>query len=451
VTFRSRVISATVCAAALAVVLACFASFITVRSALLSAVDQSLLQAAHNPSNDPGGDDARFTGSYTELVLASGQSVPSSGVPIDSVIRSYAKGKSGHDLRTVLIGNQSYRELIIGLPADTVVSCSTGLCEVKTTSAQLFVVNVTGQVNELRNLVRKLLIVAAAGLLLALALGFLLARAALRPLVEVTDEIETIAETNDMGYRLKEGDIDELGRLRRVFNRLLTSVESSQQLQRQLVLDASHELRTPLTSLRTNAQVLSRANELEPDDLTQLTDDMITQVDELASLVADLGELARGERSEGAVVTLRLDECVDECVDTARTYARIKDITIESVVGPSNVEGRRDRLVRAISNLLTNAVKFTPPGGRIVVTSSNATVSVSDSGPGISEADVPFVFDRFWRSASSRSLPGSGLGLSIVAQVVHEFHGSVTVDRDPQLGGARFRIVFPAPNDDTSE
>lgn len=450
-TFRSRVISATVCAAALAVVLACFASFITVRSALLSAVDQSLLQAAHNPSNDPGGDDARFTGSYTELVLASGQTVPSSGVPIDSVIRSYAKGKSGHDLRTVLIGNQSYRELIIGLPADTVVSCSTGLCEVKTTSAQLFVVNVTGQVNELRNLVRKLLIVAAAGLLLALALGFLLARAALRPLVEVTDEIETIAETNDMGYRLKEGDIDELGRLRRVFNRLLTSVESSQQLQRQLVLDASHELRTPLTSLRTNAQVLSRANELEPDDLTQLTDDMITQVDELASLVADLGELARGERSEGAVVTLRLDECVDECVDTARTYARIKDITIESVVEPSNVEGRRDRLVRAISNLLTNAVKFTPPGGRIVVTSSHATVSVSDSGPGISEADVPFVFDRFWRSASSRSLPGSGLGLSIVAQVVHEFHGSVTVDRDPQLGGARFRIVFPAPNDDTSE
>jgi two-component system sensor histidine kinase MprB len=295
------------------------------------------------------------------------------------------------------------------------------------------------------------LIVAAAGLLLALALGFLLARAALRPLVEVTDEIETIAETNDMGYRLKEGDIDELGRLRRVFNRLLTSVESSQQLQRQLVLDASHELRTPLTSLRTNAQVLSRANELEPDDLTQLTDDMITQVDELASLVADLGELARGERSEGAVVTLRLDECVDECVDTARTYARIKDITIESVVEPSNVEGRRDRLVRAISNLLTNAVKFTPPGGRIVVTSSHATVSVSDSGPGISEADVPFVFDRFWRSASSRSLPGSGLGLSIVAQVVHEFHGSVTVDRDPQLGGARFRIVFPAPNDDTSE
>ena len=95
------------------------------------------------------------------------------------------------------------------------------------------------------------------------------------------------------------------------------------------MLDASHELRTPLTSLRTNAQVLSRAQELDPDDLRQLTNDMVTQVDELAALVTDLGELARGERSEGAVESLRLDECVDECVDTARTYARIKDITID--------------------------------------------------------------------------------------------------------------------------
>jgi two-component system sensor histidine kinase MprB len=236
-----------------------------------------------------------------------------------------------------------------------------------------------------------------------------------------------------------------------VFNRLLSSVESSQTLQRQLVLDASHELRTPLTSLRTNAQVLSRANELSPEDLTQLTNDMVTQVDELASLVTDLGELARGERSEGTVVPLRLDECVDECVDTARTYARIKDITIDSQVEPSTIVGRRDRLVRAISNLLTNAVKFTPRGGRIVVRSSSGSVSVSDSGPGISDEDIPFVFDRFWRSASSRALPGSGLGLSIVAQVAAEFQGTVTVDRDPELAGARFTFTLPSGDGDTTD
>ena len=445
-TFRSRVIAATLAAAALAVVLACFASYLTTRNALLHSVDDSLLQASHLPVN-PNDNDGRFTGSYTEIVLANGNTFPSTGVPIDSTILSYAKGKSGHLLRTVEINNQSFRELIVALPANSLVSCSTGLCQVNSTSAQLFVVNVTGQVAELRNLVRTLLFVALGSLLLALALGLLLARGALRPLEEVTDEIETVTETNDMRYRIEEGGADELGRLRRVFNRLLSSVDSSQTLQRQLVMDASHELRTPLTSLRTNAQVLSRANELNPDDLRQLTNDMVAQVDELASLVTDLGELARGERSEGPITTLRLDECVDECIDTARPYARIKDITIDSMVEPSTVEGRRDRLVRAISNLLTNAVKFTPTGGRISVVSKDSTVVVSDSGPGIDENDIPHVFDRFWRSASSRSLPGSGLGLAIVAQVVAELDGTVTVDRDPTLGGARFTITIPSEID----
>jgi two-component system sensor histidine kinase MprB len=444
VTFRSRVIAATVAAAALAVVLACFASFLTTRTAILSSVDQSLIQSSQRPVQGDGSDD-HILGSFNELVLANGQTVPSAGVPIDATIMSYAKGTTtGKLLRTVAIRGQSYRELIIELPKNSLVTCTTGLCSVPSTSAEIFVVNVTGQLNALKGLVRKLLLVAAGGLLLALALGVLLARAALRPLEAVTNEIETVTETNDMRYRIEEGDADELGRLRRVFNRLLSSVESSQILQRQLVLDASHELRTPLTSLRTNAQVLSRANELDPDDLRQLTNDMVTQVDELAALVTDLGELARGERSEGAIVALRLDDCIDECVDTARTYARIKDITIDAAVETSTVLGRRDRLIRAISNLLTNAVKFTPNGGQIRVTSSNGIIVVSDSGPGITDADVPFVFDRFWRSASSRALPGSGLGLSIVAQVVAEFEGTVTVDRDPDLGGARFTISLPA-------
>ena len=246
-----------------------------------------------------------------------------------------------------------------------------------------------------------------------------------------------------MTYRVDEGGADELGRLRRVFNRLLASVQSSQYLQRQLVLDASHELRTPLTSLRTNAQVLSRARDLSAEDLRQLTHDMVAQVDELAALVTDLGELARGERSEGQPVVLRLDECVDECVDTARTHARIKDITIDAEVDASMVVARRDRLVRAISNLLTNAVKFTPAGGRIRVTSEDGRITVADSGPGIAESDRPHVFDRFWRSASARALPGSGLGLSIVAQVVAELQGTVEVDQDPELGGARFVVTLP--------
>jgi two-component system sensor histidine kinase MprB len=442
VTFRSRVISATVAAAAIAVMLACLASYVTTRSALLHSVDVSLSVAARS-SQSPVGDETRFCGSYCELVLPSGSTYPTSKVPIDAAVRDVAKGKTSQLLRTVEFGGGTYRELVVGLPKGSIVSCQTGACTTTTTSAQLYIVEINGQITELRNLIRTLLFVAAGGLLLALSLGLLLARAALRPLEDVTNEIETVAKTNDMAYRLVEGDIDELGRLRRVFNRLLSNVEASQTLQRQLVVDASHELRTPLTSLRTNAQVLSRARELNPDDLRQLTNDMVTQVDELAALVTDLGELARGERSEGAIESLRLDECVDECVDTARTYARIKDITIDAHVEPSTVLGRRDRLVRATSNLLTNAVKFTPSGGRIIITSSNGTITVSDSGRGIDDDDMPFLFDRFWRSPSARGLPGSGLGLSIVAQVVAELQGTVSVDRDPVLGGARFTIVLP--------
>jgi two-component system sensor histidine kinase MprB len=224
---------------------------------------------------------------------------------------------------------------------------------------------------------------------------------------------------------------------------LLGTVEQSQSLQRQLVLDASHELRTPLTSLRTNAQVLSRAQQLAPEDLQQLTDDMVAQVDELAALVGDLAELARGERSDGPVAQFRLDDVVEECVETARTYARIKNVIIEVDLETSMVVGRRDRLVRAISNLLTNAIKFTPEGGEIRVATSAGLITVSDSGPGVAPEDIEHIFNRFWRSPLSRALPGSGLGLSIVDQVVSELGGSVAVDRDPQLGGARFSVTLP--------
>jgi len=447
VTFRLRVITATVAAAAIAVILASFASFLVARSAILHSVDVSLLQASQQ--NRSVSDENRVTGSYSEIVLPNGTTLPTSIVHIDSTILNIAKGKGTRVIRTVSIDGQSYRQLIEPLPKNSLVNCQTSptnVCRISTTSAQLYMVNITGQITELTRLLTTLMLVAAGGLLLALGLGLFLARQALHPLEKVTNEIETVAMTNDLQYRLAEGDADELGRLRRVFNRLLRSVESSQTLQRQLVLDASHELRTPLTSLRTNAQVLSRAPELHPDELRQITDDMVTQVDELAALVTDLGELARGEKSEGELETLRLDDCVEECVETARTYARIRDITMDVDFEPSFVKARHDRLNRAISNLLTNAVKFTPTGGQIMVRSSHGTVTVADSGTGINDEDRQFVFDRFWRAPSARSLPGSGLGLSIVAQVVEEIGGTVAVDRDPALGGARFTITVPEAN-----
>ncbi len=438
-TFRSRVIAATVIAAALAVVLASLTSFLTTRNALTNSVDQSLLEA-HGFN-----DDIQSTPSF--IILANGQALQTNTPPslIDATVLKFAKGQeSKYIFRTVQFNDQAVRELVYPLAVGAVVTCALNAdCQLKTTAAEVYIADFSGQVAELRNLVRTLLLVSVGVLLLALSLGVLLARNALHPLEDVTDEIETIAETSDMSRRLVEGDVDELGRLRRVFNRLLGTVEESQSLQRQLVLDASHELRTPLTSLRTNAQVLSRAPLLAPEDLEQLTTDMVAQVDELAALVGDLAELARGERSEGPVEQLRLDDVVEECVETARTYARIKNVIIEVDLETSLVVGRRDRLVRAISNLLTNAIKFTPNGSEIRVTTAHGTITVSDSGPGVAPDDIPLIFNRFWRSPLSRGLPGSGLGLSIVDQVVAEFDGVVDVDQDPELGGARFSITVP--------
>jgi two-component system sensor histidine kinase MprB len=445
VTFRSRVIAATVLAAAVAVVLACSGAYVTTSHSLMRAVDESLNQAYLSIHQSPGNPDeeSQTAGAYFEIVSPTGQTSRTSAVPIDATIKAVAAGTLPRTLRTVTIGSLSYRELINPIPAGSFVACETGLCQLTTPAAELFVVNVTGQQVELRRLADNLIAVALLGLVLAFGGGLLLARRALQPLGEVTDTIESIATTNDFEQRLDAEGGDELGRLRRVFNELLESVESSQYLQRQLVMDASHELRTPLTSLRTNAQLLSRAAELEPEDVRQITNDMVTQVDELAALVTDLGELARGERSEGDVEPLRLDELVDEQVETARTYARLKNITIEATASPTVVNGRRDRLVRAVSNLLTNAIKFTPADGQIRVTVAGGVVTVSDSGPGVAPADRDHVFDRFWRAASARSLPGSGLGLSIVAQVAAEFDGSVRVDADPALGGARFVLSLP--------
>ena len=372
-------------------------------------------------------------------MLPSGSTLPTSDVPIDATIMSVAKGKSDRVIRTVSFGGQSYRELIAPLPADSVVACPSGrLRDLNRRRPQLFVVDITGQVNELSQSGRdpharrrRAVSCSRSGWDCSSR-----ARRSTRSKRSPTRS-RSVATTNDLRYRLAEGDEDELGRLRRVFNRLLRSVESSQTLQRQLVLDASHELRTPLTSLRTNAQVLSRAGELSADDLHQITDDMVTQVDELAALVTDLGELARGERSEGELETLRLDDCVDECVETARTYARIsrhhdrrrhrdlagarparspqpRDLEPLDQRGQVHPRGRADRRASLVT----------------------APITVSDSGPGIDEEDRQYVFDRFWRSPSARALPGSGLGLSIVAQVVAEVHGTVAGRPRPRYSAA---------------
>ena len=258
-----------------------------------------------------------------------------------------------------------------------------------------------------------------------------------------------MAETTDVSRRLSPGGPDELGRLRRTFNRLLEALESSRRAQSQLVLDASHELRTPLTSLRTNLEVIRRVDELSVEDRSVLVDDVLVQLQELTDLVGDLAELARGDQEPAPREPLRLDLLVRDAVAVQNTHGRTKDVTFELDAEPCWVEGHADRLSRAVGNLLDNARKWSPPGQAVSVECRDGSGGGARPRPGIAEADLPHIFDRFYRSPAARGLPGSGLGLAIVAQVVKAEGGTITAENDA-AGGARMSLRLPtvaAPDD----
>ena len=210
--------------------------------------------------------------------------------------------------------------------------------------------------------------------------------------------------------RLDPGGPDELGRLRRAFNRLLVALDTSRESQRQLVLDASHELRTPLTSLRTNMEVARRLEELDPEEREVLISDVLTQMDELTTLVGDLAELARGEQPQLTAEPFRLDLIVLEAVEVATTHGRSRGVTFDATVAPTWVSGSSARIERAVDNLLDNALKWSPDGGVVEVACSGGTLIVRDHGPGVDDSDVGFIFDRFYRAPSARGRPGRGSG-----------------------------------------
>ncbi|HEV3213927.1 MAG TPA: HAMP domain-containing sensor histidine kinase [Acidimicrobiales bacterium] len=453
-TFRTRVAAAIAVVVAIAVLLACGAAYKAARDALVGSVDASLIEAYRTtyfpsePGLDPRVEPAAGVGMLLVSPLGAERYISGAGkLTIDTLIlKVAAEGTGPVQYRTIsdLNGN-AYRELIAPVPPDTVfIDYFHHGAEPLGVSAALVIFEpFQGVQARLRTLGEDLVLLAAFGVLLAALFGWLAARAALVPLASTTKEIEAVAATLDVSHRVEEGTDDELGRLRRAFNALLARVEQSQDSQRQLILDASHELRTPLTSLRANAQVLARLGELGHDDAAQLSEDMVAQVDELTVLVGDLTELTQGEHSVEDARSLDLADLVAECTEVAETHARTKQVTLEVDVTACQVHAKRNRLARAVGNLLDNAIKFSPIGGVVTVSCKDGEVVVEDQGPGIDEADLPKVFDRFYRSARSRGLPGSGLGLAIVSQVASEAGGTVEAGRSEATGGARLVLRLP--------
>jgi two-component system, OmpR family, sensor histidine kinase MprB len=435
VTFRTRLVLATTVAVVVAVLAASLGSFLVARHTLLEAADNSLQTAAQRIV--AGQQTVATTATPGQVIDSGGAVVAGGGLPVTGQVRLVAVNLAPSFFTTVTVDGNQLREYVQYLPPGTSVPdgilANGGALQIAT------LLNVNTQLKKLALLLGA---VAFAGVVLAIALGWLVARTALVPLNSLTDTVEDLAETTDVTRRLSPGRPDELGRLRRTFNRLLEALESSRRAQSQLVLDASHELRTPLTSLRTNLEVIRRVEELSAEDRSVLVDDVLVQLQELTDIVGDLAELARGDRGPASREPLRLDLLVRDEVAVQNTHGRAEDIHFELEGSPCWVVGSDDGLRRAVGNLLDNARKWSPAGEAVAVECHDGTVVVRDHGPGIAEGDLPHIFDRFYRSPAARGLPGSGLGLAIVAQVVKAEGGTIVAENDPR-GGARMTMRLP--------
>lgn len=287
----------------------------------------------------------------------------------------------------------------------------------------------------LRGTLVAMVIVAA----LSLLIGWLIARQMVRRLEHLTVAAGEVAATGRLDVEVPVDGSDETGMLGRAFSGMLDALRRSRDDQQRLVQDAGHELRTPLTSLRTNVSVLRRRHDaLTPDSREQLLADLDSETRELTDLVNELVALATERRDDETVQPVRLGDVVDRAVERVRRrHQREVVVTVDESV----VDGRPGAIERAVQNLLENACKFAPDGP-VEIDVRRGAVSVRDHGAGLDPADIPHLFDRFYRAVGSRSLPGSGLGLSIVASVA-TVHGGSVFARNAADGGAVIGFILP--------
>jgi two-component system sensor histidine kinase MprB len=442
VSFRARIAVAAAAAVALAVVLASALVFFVVRGELRGQIDETLEQraaeiAAHPLSEiqTPGGES--FLGirpgfgepnTFVQLVRSDGTTLTARDERVElsageSAISLAEYGEAGDrffydtDVQGIHV-----RVLTFAYGPGYAVQVARPLTEVDDALGQIRLY---------------LLAVAGVGIGLAALFGLVVSGAALAPVRRLTETAERVTETRDLSERIEVGGDDELSRLAASFNSMLAALEESNRAQRQLVADASHELRTPLTSLRTNIEVLASDRALPPEERRRLLSDVVEQLGEMTTLIAELIELARAEQHATVPEDIRLDLVAADAIERARRNR--PGVVFRDDLEQTVVRGIPGTIERAISNLLDNAAKWSPPGGEVEVEVREGKVAVRDHGPGIADEDLPFVFDRFYRARTARGMPGSGLGLAIVRQVAEAHGGDVVAER---ANGGGTRIVL---------
>lgn len=447
--FRARIALISAAAVAIAIALATLITYTTTRHALLAEVDGSLhqrfdlIQSAEDSAGflsalvgSPSTDDPEAEIPFDQIVYqyvpsgsASGLSNRGGGLPIGSQEQAVYDGQVASVLRTVpRVTGDNLRMLTAAIPTG-VVQIARSLAEVD---------------NSLAGLASVLKMAAVVGVLIAAAIGYAVARDAARPIRQLAKAAEHVAMTQELASRIDVNRTDEVGRLAESFNAMLAALESSREQQRRLVHDAGHELRTPLTAIRTNIELLTRMDNIPAEDRRQMIDDIEHEIQELSGLVTELVDLAaEPPTASEATEPVNLGEIVDR---VAEKFRRRTGHTIEVVTDDSVVCGRSATLERAVSNLVDNALKWSPVDQPVEVKVADGAITVTDKGPGINEQDRPFIFNRFYRATAARSTPGSGLGLSIVAKVAEEHGGKVFVG--DATSGAVVGFAVPVLSDD---
>ncbi len=303
-------------------------------------------------------------------------------------------------------------------------------------------------------LLQSMLLIAPVVLLCSAALGWWLAGTSMQPLLRIMDELEAISDGRSLHRRLAVPlSGDEIARLAVTLNGMLARLEQSFAGLRRFTADASHELKTPLMVLRAGVE-RGLTHPKTPPEVLQALDETLAQINQMTEMVDNLLTLARADegRAPLAVEEADLRELVADVSETAGMLGESAEVRVTTDIptGPVRLAVDRHRIRELLLNLVTNAIKYTPAGGTVGLSLSEAadavTLAVSDSGIGIAPGDLPHIFDRFWRADPARSRTGeragTGLGLAITKWIAEAHGGTITVQSRPGRG-TLFTVRLP--------
>jgi two-component system sensor histidine kinase MprB len=446
VTLRLRLAIAVAVIVAAAIAAAALVSYQSTSSALRNQADEfldaraqrftqgSLTLSQLDLSADSGRARLRFSefDAVTQILATDGTLASSvqgqPRLPVDTADIALARSGGPNVKRDVTVGGQPYRMLTVALQGGGAVQIARNLGEANAVLDQLRT---------------RLEVIIGIGTALATLLALLVARRTARPIEHLRDVAERVTASGDLSKPIEVAGTGgrEVGQLAVAFNTMLVALARARDEQSRLVADASHELRTPLTAVRTNIEFLERATTLSAAERQGLLAETRTELEELTDLVTEMVELATDTRTVEAVVDVDLAELAG---DVAERFRRRTGRSVTVALGkPARVRAQRGLIERAVTNLVDNALKFSDDGDPVEITVDDTAVEIADRGSGVAPDDQERVFNRFYRADNARTRPGSGLGLSIVAQIAEAHDATVTILPRPG-GGTIARFELPS-------